>query len=172
MENQYLRTYLNDHRSGAVVGLDLARRIRDRNEDTELGQALAWIADEIEEDRDVLDGFMDALDATRNPAKQAIAWVAEKAMRLKLNGRIIGHSPASRLVELEALMLGVSGKLALWRALEASGVRLVGPEAAVLDLPELIARAMRQRDELERWRLRAADEALAGGVREPASVGA
>jgi hypothetical protein len=49
--------------------------------------------------------------------KVLLGWGAEKAGRLKLNGELLGYSPLSRLEELEALSLGVEGKLALWTAL-------------------------------------------------------
>ena len=49
--------------------------------------------------------------------KPAVAWIAEKAGRLKLNGQIRGYSPLSRLVELEGLEVGVTGKRSLWQAL-------------------------------------------------------
>ncbi|HEY5356166.1 MAG TPA: hypothetical protein VIJ82_00465 [Streptosporangiaceae bacterium] len=39
-------------------------------------------------------------------------WLAEKAGRLKFNGRLRARSPLSNLVELELLRLGVEGKAA------------------------------------------------------------
>lgn len=59
---------------------------------------------------------------------------------------------------LEALALGVEGKLALWRSLRhthGSDLRLAG-----VDLDELATCAQSQRRRLERQRLRAAEEAL------------
>ena len=167
MDNQYLRIYLNDHLAGSVVGLDLARRAADHNKDNDFGEPLTRIADEIEEDRDSLVQLMEALDVPQNRVKQAMAWVTEKALRLKMNGQIVGYSPASRLIEIETLMLGVSGKLGLWRALEASGV-----DAPGLELQDLIVRAIAQRDELERIRIEAATEAIGGKPRTAVPVGA
>ena len=43
--------------------------------------------------------------------------MAEKLGRLKPNGQILGYSPLSRLVELETLALGITGKRSLWEAL-------------------------------------------------------
>ena len=76
----------------------------------------------------------------------------------ELNGRLRGYSPLSRVVELEALALGVHGKLAMWRSLEALEPTLSLP--AVIVLPELAARAERQLEELETHRLRAVADAL------------
>ena len=44
--------------------------------------------------------------------KEAVAGVGEKVGRLKLNGQIRGYSPLSRVLELEALAVGVPGS---WR---------------------------------------------------------
>jgi hypothetical protein len=84
--------------------------------------------------------------------------MAEKAGRLKPNGQIRGYSPLSRIVELEALTLGVTGKLSLWRYLR----ELVDVEPR-LDAPELDRlreRAERQLGLLEKHRSQAARAAF------------
>jgi hypothetical protein len=83
---------------------------------------------------------------------------ARELGRLKLNGRLLGYSPLSRLVELESLTLGVRGKLALWLALKELGSS--EPRLASADLDSLAARARAQGDGLEHERLRAARVAL------------
>jgi len=98
------------------------------------------------------------MDMSEDPVKHALAWTAEKAGRLKLNGQVLGHSPLSRLVELEGLSVGVTGKLCLWLSLGAAygqDSRLQG-----VDLTELARRARDQRQRLERVRRKAAVEAL------------
>ena len=79
--------------------------------------------------------------------KLAAAWAAEKVGRLKLNGQLRGYSPLSRLLELEGLVVGVRGKLALWRSLEQ--LAAVEPRLAPVDLATLVARANAQLEELE-----------------------
>jgi len=101
---------------------------------------------------------MQRLGIGADRAKAAIAWTAEKLGRLKLNGRLTGYSPLSRLEELEILSLGVEGKLALWQALGHALDHGI-PEA---ELETLIKRARSQRRRLERQRLEAASAALAG----------
>ena len=151
-----LAIYLNDHLAGATGGRELVRRAAASNRGTEYGPFLEGLAEEIEEDRRALLSIMATLGVGVDRLKVAGGWGAEKLGRLKLNGRLLGYSPLSRMVELEGLALGVTGKLGLWRALQARE-----PErAADLGLPELIARAQRQLEELERHRLRAAREAL------------
>lgn len=154
-----LSIYLNDHLAGATAGRDLARRAAGSNRGSEYGSFLERLAGEIEQDRDVLLDVMRALDARVDQLKVWAAWSGEKIGRLKLNGRLFGYSPLSRVVELEGLALGVAGKLALWRSLRV----LAGhePRLAAFDFEALIARAERQRDELEEHRLRAAAETFA-----------
>jgi hypothetical protein len=101
---------------------------------------------------------MPALDVGVDRLTVAGGWGAEKFGRFKLNGRLLGYSPLSRVVELEGLALGVSGKLGMWRALEELQSRQ--PGLAQIDLTTLIDRAERQRDELEVERLHAAAEAF------------
>ena len=127
--------------------------------------ALIWLtgmlgsntfAQEIEEDRQSLEEIMQALGVGIDRLKVAAGWTAEKLGRLKLNGRLLGYSPLSRVVELEALILGVRGKLALWRSLEA----LEPEQLAQARLTELVARADRQLEGLESHRLRAVEDAF------------
>jgi hypothetical protein len=154
-----LGIYLNDHLAGSIVGVDLARRTRGSNEGTELGDFLALLTVEIEEDRDTLEEVMEAVGAGRDRLKIAGAWAGEKAGRLKLNGSLLSYSPLSRVVELEGLRLGVEGKACLWRMLR----ELADPRLSAFDFDALIARAERQRDELEQCRLEAGRLALEPG---------
>jgi len=153
-----LAIYLNDHLAGATAGRDLARRAARSNRGSEYGPALAGLAAEIDRDRESLLAIMRALDVSVDRFKVALGWGAEKLGRLKPNGRLTGYSPLSRLIELEALALGVHGKLALWRSLEeATGPGPVGDQ----DLNELQRRAAAQLEQIETHRRRAAAEALA-----------
>jgi hypothetical protein len=161
LDRKLLATYLNDHLAGSTVGLELAKRARGSNEGNEYGQVLTRVAREIEEDREALQKLMDALEIGRDRPKLMAAWTAEKLGRLKPNGRLFSYSPLSRLVELEALGLGISGKLSLWQTLGA-----IADQDARLDpaeLARLAERAERQRTEVSELRLRAAHEALSAG---------
>jgi hypothetical protein len=158
LDRKLLRTYLNDHLAGSTVGLELAKRARGSNEGNEYGEVLGRIAREIEEDREALQKLMDAFEIKRDRPKILGAWTAEKFGRLKPNGRLLSYSPLSRLIELEMLALGISGKLSLWEALAE-----VADEDTRLDraeLQRLSERAERQRAEVWKLRQRAAGEAL------------
>lgn len=154
-----LAIYLNDHLAGSMVGVELSKRAANSNRGNAYGAFLDGLATEIAEDRETLIEIMRALDVRVDRLKTLGAWGAEKLGRLKPNGRLLKYSPLSRVVELEGLALGVSGKLALWRALgELSPDR---PELANFDFGALAARAESQLERLEPQRLRAVNEALA-----------
>jgi len=144
--SRLLGIYLNDHLAGATAGVELARRTRSSNrDDPELGAALREICAEIEADRETLRQTMERLGVRRDPLKPAAAWAAEKLGRLKLNGRMRGYSPLSRVVELEGLAIGIAGKARMWRSLEATvGEGAIGPDFAAL-----AERADRQRARVE-----------------------
>lgn len=153
-----LGTYLNDHYAGSVVGTALARRIAKQNSGNRYGREVEEIAKQIEEDQAELRRIMDKLEVRRKRTRVGVAWAVERFGRLKPNGRLLGYSPLSRVLELEGLVMGVTGKLELWRSLETlkdSNLDLDG-----VDLGRLIGRAESQRDRIEALRVDAAAEAL------------
>jgi hypothetical protein len=154
-----LPIYLNDHLAGSTAALELVRRALRSNSQNEYGPPLARLAAEIEEDRKTLLSIMAGLGVGSDRAKLLAAWAAEKVGRLKLNGRLLGYSPLSRLMELEVLLLGVTGKLALWRALDQ-----LAPHDPRLDrgeLERLMERAGGQLEEIQELRERAVIDAFA-----------
>jgi hypothetical protein len=155
-----LDVYLSDHLAGATLGVELARRAAKSNRGTPTGEFLEWLHHEITEDRRTLLAVVRALGADTSPAKSAVAWAGEKAARLKLNGRVRGYSPLSRLVELEGLETGVTGKRSLWQALAQTFPD--DPRVAGFDLDALIARAEQQLEGIRKHRLGAAPDALLG----------
>ena len=153
-----LEIYLADHLAAATAGAALARRTAKSNAATEFGGVLRRLTAEIEDDRRTLQNMVAEFGFRESRAKEAIAWVGEKVGRLKLNGQIRGYSPLSRVLELEALSVGVAGKLALWQSLQA--VPSTAERLRSVDLEQLAERAQGQRDEIEELRLRAAREAF------------
>jgi hypothetical protein len=105
-----LAIYLNDHLAGATSGVELARRLRGSNQgDPEFEPVLAEVCSAIEADRETLEAVMDQLGVGQDKLKPLAATLAERLGRLKLNGRLWGYSPLSRLEELELLQIGVVG---------------------------------------------------------------
>jgi hypothetical protein len=154
-----LAIYLNDHLAGATAGLELARRSASSNEGSGYGRFLDDLVTEIDEDRESLLELMRAVGVGVDRIKVLGGWAAEKAGRLKLNGRLLGYSPLSRLLELEGLTLGVRGKLCLWRALIE--LQPADPRLSAAQLARLSERAEAQLDGLEAQRLQAAALAFA-----------
>ena len=154
---EVLGIYLNDHLAGATAGVELARRLRRSNrDDPEFGPALAEVCAEIEADRETLRAVMDRLGVTQGRLKPLAATLGERVGRLKLNGRLRGYSPLSRLAELELLQVGVAGKRRLWRALEHTHAN----ELSDFELGALAERATGQLRRLEALHLKAASLAL------------
>lgn len=158
MNDTLLKIYLNDHLAGAVAGIELCRRAARENTGNAVGAFLAGYGRALEEDRHILESVMAALVAMRDPVKQTLAWLGERVGRLKLNGRIVGYSALSRLVELEGLCLGAEGRVLLWRTLLR--LQRQDPRLAGFDFAQPLTRAELHRRDLERLRLAAADTAF------------
>ncbi len=150
-----LSTYLNDHLAGSAFAIDLMERMRSNNEGTEFGRFLDGLQAAIEEDRSALQQVMEAVGVTPRPIKQAGGRMLETLSRVKFDSRLTGSGDLSRLMETEALSLGIEGKLAGWRTLEHIPQRDLG-----VDLGALIQRARDQRDSLEPFRIDAAKRAF------------
>ncbi|WP_433887613.1 transaldolase [Streptomyces sp. CA-111067] len=153
-----LAIYLNDHLVGATAGLELFRRSAQAQHDRGAGGPLAELARQVEHDRDSLIQIMTDLGVSTDHPKVALGWLAEKAGRLKPNGRLFSRSPLSDLLELESMLLGVQGKAACWRTLRTLADTDERLFAEHLDV--LLERAEQQSAELERLRLAAAGRAL------------
>lgn len=156
----YLSTYLQDHRAGAEMGVNLAQRLRDQNEGTAYEDFLTLLAQQIEEDVLTLEETMEAFGVDKALLKTAGAKVGEVVGRLKPNEQLSGYSPLSRVLELEMLLSGVQGKLALWDSLyeiSETDDRL-DPDG----LQSLIERAESQLAGLREHHRMAAREAFAG----------
>jgi hypothetical protein len=153
--NELLGVYLNDHLAGSAAGLELAEKLRDNNQGTELGKAMEAVHRDITRDKDALEELMGRLEVERHPVKEAAGWALEKLSRLRLNPALTGGADLTRLLETEALSLGIEGKLAMWLALKAAA-DAGDPRLAGAGLDRLIERARGQRRALEPHRVAAA----------------
>jgi hypothetical protein len=150
-----LDVYLNDHRGGSVAAIEIAKRCAAENAGTELGRFLQSLLAEIEEDKQTLEGILDAVGGSRNPVKQAGAWLGEKLTRVELG---TSEKDLANLLSLETLCMGVQGKIYLWISL---GKVAADHEAlAGMDFDALLQRARAQQDGLERQRVGLAQAAL------------
>jgi hypothetical protein len=115
MADNRIDVYLNDHLAGAMLGSDLAEQLRAQNHGTALGLLMESLAPEIEQDRQTLMELMQHMDTSKNPVKQATAWIVEKASRAKFSGVTSGDPELGTFMALETLALGVRGKRACGR---------------------------------------------------------
>jgi hypothetical protein len=161
MSHDPLTTYFHDHLAGAQAAINLLAVLRDQHTGQPLGQFATGLLAEVEEDREVLRGLAERVGAGASALKEATAWLGEKVSRVKLRRRSAGE--LGTFEALEALGLGILGKLALWRALaviaEGDG-RLGG-----MDFHHLADRAQAQHTQVEERRLEAAPMALRAAPR-------
>jgi len=156
---RFLAIYLEDHLAVATVGVALARRLRGSNEgDGEMGEPLTRICEQLEAERKALVEAMTALGVKPSRFKNLAAVAGERLGRLKLNGRLTGYSPLSRVVELEVLGAHVGASRSLWRALAQS----VGEELAGNRPGDLAERAESRLAEIEKLHRLAVERALPG----------
>lgn len=158
MNDDVLTTYLNDHLTGAVAAQELATSCSANNPGTPLATFLQDLLGKIEEEQEVVKDLLRRADGEVNAIKTAAGWLGEKASRMKLENPLRTYTPLNCLEQVEGLLLGVRGKLALWDALKVTmglDARFTG-----IDLEELSQRAEGQLVELERYRLAAARNAF------------
>jgi hypothetical protein len=164
MAEQGIGTYLNDHLAGSVVAIELLEHLEAAHAGTPLERFFAEMRSDITTDRQELEAIMGRLGIAESRARKASAWLTEKFTELKLRLDDPAGGPL-RLLEslesLEALSLGIEGKLALWHALAAAATN--APELQVADYERLAQRAVEQRCRVEVLRLEAAKKALTSG---------
>ncbi len=157
MPSTALTTYLNDHLAGSVAALELLGHLLERDPGSGRDE-LARIRAEVEEDQQLLQRILGDMGGKESPIRKAAAWLTEKLGQVKLGLDDKGSGELRVLEALEALGLGIQGKLLLWRSLEA--VRGSVPSLGGIDLQQLQQRAEQQFRRVEELRLRAARVAL------------
>lgn len=152
-----LRIYLQDQDAALLISQRVARRSGISNKGTRLGDFLAALSGELEDDSRSLESVIRRLDVQRSRLKRASTWGAEKIGRMKLNGHLIKYSDLSRVYELESLTALIGMKRSMWRSLKENYGH---KELAGVDLDVLVDRATKQLAELEPRRGAAATAAL------------
>ncbi|MGI8821194.1 MAG: hypothetical protein ACR2ID_10060 [Chthoniobacterales bacterium] len=163
MNKKDLTAYLNDHRAGALAALETIDHLIETFEGKPLGEFFQQLRVEIEADQRVLEELMGHIGADQSTLKKAGAWVGEKFSRAKTRVAGSNDDQLGLLHALEALMLGITGKGALWTALAAAAARV--PELRHLDYPRLEQRAIEQRDRVDAKRRDVAREVFSEGER-------
>jgi hypothetical protein len=150
-----LSDYLNDHLAGSVGALELLDRLIAACEGKPLERFFGDLRREIEEDQAQLKELMGKLGVGESTALKAGAWLAEKLSRSKIE---LGEGDIGIFLALEALIIGITGKRSLWRALESASRAI--PGLGRLDYSGLEKRAIEQCERVEARRLEIARTAF------------
>ncbi len=118
IDEKLLGLYLSDHLTGATAGLGRIERMAKDFTDTPIHGGLVTLAAEIRRERAQLQGLLHDLGVRQRPHRQAAAWLAEHAGRLKLNGRLLSRSPMTLVLESEFMRSAVMAKIGGWQTLE------------------------------------------------------
>lgn len=153
-----LDSYLNDHLAGSVGALELIDHWSNLCDGKPLTTFLADLRKGIGTDQEMLRELMRTLGIKESSVRPAGAWVAEKFSRARfaIAGDEIGG--LGLVLALETMVMGITGKKLLWRALAASDL----PKKGNIDFVEMEQRAEEQIARVELERMRAAREALSG----------
>lgn len=146
-----LSDYLNDHLAGSVAALELLDRMIEACKGKSLERFLRQLRDDIHQDQEKLQELIQKLGVSESTVRKAGAWIAEKLTRPKIDLGEGSRDEIGVFLALEALLLGITGKRSLWRALEAAS-RTV-PALARLDYSGLEKRAIEQCEQVEARRL-------------------
>jgi hypothetical protein len=152
-----LDSYLNDHLAGSVGALELIAHWANLYRGKPLGAFFDGLEAEISADQDTLRDLMRCLGVEESKVRQASAWAAEKLGLARL--LIAGDEPGGLglVLALDGLIMGITGKQLLWRALDAANL----PKTEGFDFKELQRRAEEQIERTEAERIRAARRAFA-----------
>ena len=146
-----LSDYLNDHLAGSVAALELLDRMIEACEGKSLERFLRQLREDIHQDQEKLQELIEKLGASESTVRKTGAWIAEKLTRPKIDLGEGSKEEIGVFLALEALLLGITGKRSLWRALQAAS-RTV-PALARLDYSGLEKRAIEQCEQVEARRL-------------------
>jgi hypothetical protein len=146
-----LTTYLRDHLAGAAFAVELLEDLERQTLDPQAARLASTLVDDVKADKHRLERLAENCTGPSHGLKEVASWILQKVSRFKLDV----ESPLGIYEAVEFLCLGVLGKLALWTALERSGLELHG-----FDLKNLQQRAIDQHARLEGLRLELAGHVL------------
>jgi hypothetical protein len=155
-----LDSYLNDHLAGSISALELIAHWAEVHKGEPLGRFFVETEREIKADQDMLRDVMRTLGVEESKVRQAGAWAAEKVGRARL--MIAGDEQGSLglVLTLEGLIMGVTGKKLMWRALAAAKL----PRLKSYNFEEPQRRAEQQIELLEAERIRAVSQAFTENI--------
>ncbi|WP_275003372.1 NAD-dependent epimerase/dehydratase family protein [Promicromonospora iranensis] len=117
MDRELFSLYLSDHLTGTTAGLERMELMTRSHRDTPFHAELAEATEQLRGERELYRDLMDRLGVPFRRHRQLAAWLAEKAGRLKLNGRVTRRSPMSPVLEAELMRSAVLGRISGWQTL-------------------------------------------------------
>ncbi len=156
MSMEDLTIYLNDHLAGSVSAIELVDRLIETYKGKPLEPFFTNLRNEIDADQRTLQDLIKKLGVKESAVRKAGAWVAEKLARMKVRVSDSEKDQMGLLDALEGLLLGITGKGALWSALEAASENVASLRG--LDYTRLQQRAREQCDLVAAKRLESARE--------------
>jgi len=156
-----LASYLNDHLAGSISALELIAHWAEVQKGKPLGNFFLEIETEIKGDQNMLRDVMRTLEIEESKVRKVSAWAVEKVGRARMI--IAGDEQGSLglVLTLEGLIMGVTGKKLMWRALSAAKL----PELNGYNFEELQRQAEQQVDRIEAERISAVRQTFPGAVR-------
>lgn len=145
-----LASYLHDHLAGSHFAIKLLKTLKDAHSGQSLADFAQALEADVKQDQDTLQDIIHKVGKAPLDWTETGGWLAQKASQLKLkeDDSEIG---IGTFEALETLMLGIRGKLELWRVLPA--IRNVDSRVPVIDYAKLIERADEQYNRVEKQRL-------------------
>jgi hypothetical protein len=149
-----IRLWFKDHLDAAVHWADV-------HKGEPLGRFFVETEREIKADQETLREIMRALGVEESKVRQAGAWAAEKIGRARLIMAGDQRGSLGLVLTLEGLIMGVTGKKLMWRALAAAKL----PQLNSYNFEQLQRRAEQQVERIEAERISAVRQAFAGAIR-------
>lgn len=142
-----LAAYLREHLTGSDAAIQVVARLRLVHAGTQEGRLFASLYDEFREERDVVRGLLDQIDASPLSVKRLAGQASGAVLSIAAGGE---RGDLSLFRTLEGLSVGVQGKRCMWRALQS----LLGdqPIPSARSLAGLEAMAVRQWEAIEERR--------------------
>jgi hypothetical protein len=163
--SQELERYLNDHLAGSSGALLLIGHLIETAETAEARDFFGNLRDEVAADQKLLEQLLESAAMKTSATLKIAGEVTGRVGLLKLMWEGFQPGELGRFEALEMLAIGIQGKRLLWLAL--AEISPWFPEWREFNFAALELQAISQRDEVEKWRIKAAVEALPDVERRP-----
>jgi hypothetical protein len=156
--NDELTRYINDHLAGASGALLLVEEIAVKQDDPDAQSFFFDLKEKIASDRVQLESLLERIEEKPSALLKAAGAIGARLGGMKLLWEKVEPGKLGMFEALEMLALGIQGKRLLWIVVQR--LQPWFPEWSGIDFQELELEAIRQRDEVEEYRVAAALDSL------------